>query len=329
MDKSCPEIKGGEAMKEIGGYIELDTYRGKMLHEKAVALNCGRNALAYLIKSHNIKKIMLPYFLCSSVKNVCTKENVQIRYYSIGNDFSPIDIQLENDEWLYVVNYYGQLSNRYIQKLQHQYQNIIVDNAQAYFQMPVEMVDTLYTCRKYFGVADGAFLYTDTNIRQDLPTDESFGRMNFLLGRYERTASEFYSEYSANNHLFADEPIKQMSKLTYNLLHGIDYDFVKKRRTENFAYLHEHFKSVNQLNLTVPNGAFMYPLYIENGAEIRKKLQSQKIYIPTLWPDVFDICGEDTLEYQMAQNILPLPVDQRYDSEDMKYMIDEVIKCLS
>lgn len=70
MDKSCPEIKGGEAMKEIGGYIELDTYRGKMLHEKAVALNCGRNALAYLIKSKSIKRILLPYFLCSSVVNV-------------------------------------------------------------------------------------------------------------------------------------------------------------------------------------------------------------------------------------------------------------------
>ena len=56
--------------KEIGGYIELDTYRGNMLHEGAVALNCGRNALAYLIKSHNIKSILLPYFLCSSVSNV-------------------------------------------------------------------------------------------------------------------------------------------------------------------------------------------------------------------------------------------------------------------
>lgn len=35
-------------MKEIGGYIELDTYTGAMLHEKAIALNCGRGALEYL-----------------------------------------------------------------------------------------------------------------------------------------------------------------------------------------------------------------------------------------------------------------------------------------
>ena len=316
-------------MKEMGGYIELDTYRGEMLHEGTVALNCGRNALAYIIRSRKIKNVLLPYFLCSSVSNVCKKENVQIRYYSIAKDFLPSDIHLQSDEWLYVVNYYGQVSNHQIKELQQKCHNIIVDNAQAYFQMPVEGVDTLYTCRKYFGVSDGAFLYTDALIDEKLQRDESFERMHYLLGRYERTASEFYSEYSANNHFFADEPIKKMSKLTANLLRGIDYDYIKQCRTENFSYLHKNLKTTNKLNLTVPEGAFMYPLYIENGAQIRKKLQEQKIYIPTLWPDVFDICCEDQQEYDMAMNILPLPIDQRYDLEDMKYMIDEVSLCIN
>ncbi len=42
-------------MREIGGYIELDTYRLPMLHEGAIALNCGRNALAYLLRARRIK----------------------------------------------------------------------------------------------------------------------------------------------------------------------------------------------------------------------------------------------------------------------------------
>lgn len=41
-------------MKEIGGYIELDTYTGKMLHSDGLKLNCGRNALAYIIKANGI-----------------------------------------------------------------------------------------------------------------------------------------------------------------------------------------------------------------------------------------------------------------------------------
>ena len=237
---------------------------------------------------------------------------------SIGLDFKPVI--KEWDGWLYVVNYYGQLSNKYLTSLGDR---IIVDNAQAYFQEPISGVDTLYTCRKFFGVADGAILYTDKFIKVE-EQDESFGRMHFLLGRYERSASEFYAEYVENNHLFKNEPIKRMSKLTENLLHGIDYEMVKNRRRQNFCYFHEMFQSMNILNLSVPDGAFMYPLYIENGAEVRKQLQAKKIFIPILWPAVFNLCEENELEYDMAKNILPIPVDQRYGIEDMKYIAREI-----
>jgi hypothetical protein len=44
-------------MKEIGGYLELDRYNGSIFHKGAVALNCGRNCLAYLIKTKKIKKL--------------------------------------------------------------------------------------------------------------------------------------------------------------------------------------------------------------------------------------------------------------------------------
>ena len=64
-------------MKEIGGYIELDTYTGAMLHEKAIALNCGRGALEYLCETKMIRKLYLPYFLCDSVPNLCKKTNIE------------------------------------------------------------------------------------------------------------------------------------------------------------------------------------------------------------------------------------------------------------
>ena len=50
-------------MREICGYIELDTYHVPMLHEGTIALNCGRNALAYLIKSRGIKNPLFLRFL--------------------------------------------------------------------------------------------------------------------------------------------------------------------------------------------------------------------------------------------------------------------------
>ena len=312
-------------MKELGGYIELDTYRLPLLHDGALALNCGRNALAYLLKARGVKRLWIPRLICDSVTGVCQREGVPYSFYGVGYDFLPSEeISLGEGEWLYLVNYYSQLDNGVIAGFVDRYKRVIVDHAQSYFQPPLPGVDTLYTCRKYFGVADGAFLYTDAAEEEPLPVDESFDRMRFLLGRFERTASEFYAEYSANNHLFADEPIKQMSKLTRNLLHGIDYDRVRETRKRNFVLLYNALKDCNELLLSDNPGTFMYPLRLRNGGEIRKALQKEKIYIPTLWPNVFDLCPEDAPEYDMAMNILPLPIDQRYGMEEMMLLIKKI-----
>ena len=316
-------------MKEYGGYFELDTYRLPMLHDGAIALNCGRNCLAYLIKARNIKKLKIPYFICDCVSDISQKYGAAIYFYHIDEHFKPVDIKLDDDEWLYVMNYYGQLTHEYLVELKQKYNRVIIDNAQAYFDMPFENTDTLYTCRKFFGVADGAFLYTDTELNEELPTDESYERMHFVLGRYERAASEFYAESSANNDFFDNEPIKRMSKLTNNLLHAIDYEYVKDRRNENFKLYHDNLKDINQLDLREVEGAFAYPLLIEHGAEIRKKLQQQKIYIPTLWPNVVNDMDMDSLECRLAENILPLPVDQRYGIDDIEYTVSIITDAIA
>lgn len=313
-------------MREIGGYIELDSYHLPMLHEGAIALNCGRNSLAYLFKSRGVSKLKIPFFICNSILDVCDREGVKKSFYHIGLDFKPLNTELEADEWLYLVNFYGQLDNLEIQEYVDKYGRVIVDQANAYFEDPLPDVDTIYTCRKWFGVADGAFLYTNSVVTDVFPVDESYDRMRFLLGRYEKSAAEFYAEYSENNKCFRTEPIKWMSKLTANLLHGIDYEVVKIKRQENFRYLHDRLGRRNRLK---PRSAtFMYPLMIENGKEIRKHLQEQNIYIPTLWPSVFEVADPNFLEYTMAENILPLPIDQRYGIEDMEYMCSAIEKLL-
>lgn len=208
--------------------------------------------------------------MCNSVRDACIKKRIEVRHYHIDLNFLPIDVTLQENEWLYIVNYYGQLDNTVLSELKRKYKRVIIDNAQAYFQMPMPEVDTLYTCRKFFGVADGAFLYTDAILNEELERDESYERMHFLLGRFERTASEFHSEYIENNQFFMSEATKSMSKLTENLLRGIEYNVIKEKRTQNFKFLHEALHKVNGLKLSVPQGSFMYPLYINNGLEIRK-----------------------------------------------------------
>lgn len=315
-------------MKEIGGYLELDRYTGTLLHEGAAALNCGRNALCYLIRARHIRKLYLPYFCCDSVISAARKEAIDFEYYHIREDFRPdFDHELGEGEWLYIINFYGQIDKDEMSQYHKRFGSVICDNAQAYFQMPADDMDSLYTCRKFFGVADGAFLYTQDRL-DNLEQDISFDRMNFVLGRFERPASDYYQESVKNNRFFSDEPIKLMSRLTENLLRGIDYQAVEQQRADNFIYLHSILGDKNKLHLKIPSGAYMYPFYCDAGEIVRKKLQEKKIYIPTLWPDVFNVCAPGTLEFDFAMNILPLPVDQRYDIDDMNYISEEVLKCI-
>lgn len=311
-------------MREIGGYFELDRYRLPMLHEGATALNCGRSCLAYLIESRKIRKLAMPYFMCDVVTQTCRKYGVAMRFYHIGQDFLPEALTLEEDEWLYAANYYGHLTRERLLTLCGRHQRVILDNAQAYFSMPLAGVDTLYTCRKFFGVSDGAFLYTDTLLERELPVDQSFERVRFVLGRYERSASEFYRESAENNVAFDGAPVAKMSKLTYNMLHGIDYEAAKRSREANYAVLAERLDGRNRLSAAVPEGPFAYPLWVDNGPQLRDKLREKKIYVPTLWPNVLEQMPRESLEWDLAQNILPVPCDQRYGAEDMLRILGEI-----
>ena len=314
-------------MKEIGGYFGLEQFRGEEYHSGLVGVNNGRSALLYILKARNISRLYLPYFLCDSVSNMCRKNGYDISFYSIGEDFLPVfHGALESDEYLYVVNYYGQVTNDRIRELKARYGNIIVDNVQAFFQRPVPGIDTVYSCRKFFGVPDGGYAATDAVPAEVLAQDVSRDRMVHILGRFEGTASEYYSWFKENDHSFVEMPLRCMSELTRNLLRGIDYAQVKTIRNANYAVLDRMLGTKNRLRLTAPDGPYCYPFYCENGMQIKKKLAAQKIYVPTLWPNVLDM--EGTLEKDFAENILPLPCDQRYDKEDMVFMLRELEKAM-
>ena len=313
--------------KEIGGYLELERFTGPMLHEKALALSSGRACLSYLIEQRKIRKIALPDFNCDIVEAVCRAHEVKTRFYPVGADLRPKTLQTEEDEWFYLVNFYGQLSADELQRIAARVPRLIVDNAQAYFDLPLKGVDTLYTCRKFLGVPDGGFLYTEAP-EKTLPADESRERMGFVLGRFERPAGEYFAAAAQNNDDLSMEP-KSMSELTKNLLHAVDYDRVKTKRTENFRLLHEGLGSVNCLNLRVTEGAYAYPLMLPEGQKIRKKLIEQKIFVPMLWPNVPEQQPADSEACRLAEQILPLPCDQRYGAEEMAFIIKAVRDCLN
>lgn len=311
-------------MREIGGYFGLEPLNGEEYYKDLIAVNNARNGLLYLLQARKIRKMYLPYFLCNSVSEVCDRGGSPYEYYNIGEDFLPVfEKKLEEGEYLYVVNYYGQLSNETVVELKTRYTNIILDNVQAFFQRPCAGVDTLYSCRKFFGVPDGGYVSTNVALSKDLPTDISMDRMMHILGRFEgKRASDYYLDFQANESSFVGLELRLMSELTHNLMKAIDYQAVRGKREENFAFLDSQLSSRNCLKPKRTVGPYAYPLYCDNGMEIKKRMAEKKIYIPTLWPEI--VQSGQTLETSFAENILPLPCDQRYDIDDMDRIVREL-----
>lgn len=314
--------------REIGGYLELERFSGRLYHraeDGAVALSSGRACLEYLVELRGIKAIWLPDWLCGSMPAACAKRGAGVRTYEVGEDMRPAwDFEVAEGEYLYLVDYYGQLGAEDVEEARARSGGrLVVDEAQGFFRPPWPGADTLYTCRKYFGVADGGYLYAGDGARlaRELPRDESHARMGFVLGRFERPAGEFFAEAQANNGLFAGEPVRLMSPITENLLRAVDYDAARARRDANWALLHGRLGDANLLDLRAPDGAFMYPLLVEDAGGIRRELAAEGVFIPTLWPNCLDERGEGSVALKYSKNILPLPVDQRYGEEDMDRLI--------
>lgn len=309
-------------MKEIGGYFGLENFSGREFYSDLIGLNSARNALAYLIRARKIKKIYIPKYLCDSVSNVCKREHCDVEYYDIDRTFLPVlDITLNrNDEFIYIVNYFGQLDNETILELNKKYKKIIVDNVQAFFQRPLENVDTIFSCRKYFGVPDGGYLSTDACL--SLERDVSKNRMKHILGRFEDDCAHvFYQDFRQSELEIDTLDLRMMSSITKNILNAVNYEEIREKRERNFRVLLRAFENDNPLRIKAPVGPYAFPLYIKDGQRIKKELAKKKIYIPTLWTEAIRFGG---VAKDYSENILPLPCDQRYTIEDMFRIVEEI-----
>ncbi len=318
-------------MKEIGGYFELEQGKGQEYYPQMIRFNLGRTALLCLLEVLRTEALWVPYFLCDSVTKACEKAGIPLHYYHIDASFLPVlDAPLPEGEYLYLVNTYGQLDQREIRRQAQKYGRIICDNTHAFFQAPLAGVPTLYSLRKYFGLSDGAYASEVPGLKEQwalLERDQSHGRMEHVLGRLEGEASAYYQTMLDNAQKLMEEPPRQMSALTENLLGGIDYDFVKNRREENYRLLEDLLGDQNSLSLRAGEGPFCYPFYCREGIRLRRAMAAEKIYIPTYWDSVLASMPEDSLEYDLAAHILPLPCDQRYGGEEMERIAEVLDSC--
>ena len=316
-------------MKEIGGYFSLELSQiDNCPQTDGVMVNSGRNALELVLRSiPRLSKVYIPYFTCDVVLEPFKKLSVPYTFYRLNTLLELEDeISLEEGEYILYTNYYG-VKDTYVAFLEKNYQGrLIVDNAQALYASPTSKC--IYSPRKFVGIPDGGIAYTDflaDNLSFEM--DYSYDRCSHLLIRHDKGASEGYLPFKENSSKLKNLPIRKMSSLTCSLMSSIDFKDVKRKRILNFEYLHYHLGNSNHLPIDA-FGKFECPLvypYYTDDTLLKQHLISNKVFVATYWPNVLDWCTEDMAEFQMAQNIIAIPIDQRYGIENMNSII-EIIK---
>lgn len=312
----------------IGGYFELELRRGRHFHKDALRLNTARNCFEYILLARKYKKVYIPYYTCEVMLQPLHRHHIAYEFYYIGKNLEPLEtVNLKPDEAFLYTNYFA-LKQSCVERLAKIYHSqLIVDNAQAFFAPRVEGIDTFYSPRKFFGVPDGGYLYTDCLLEQDFPQDKSFDRMKHLLLRIDEGAEAGYADFRRNDDSLDDNPIRRMSKLTERLLENVDYEVVRERRRSNFLYLHNHLGNSNLLSdVELHDGdvPMVYPYYNPQYGYPKELLIQNKVFIATYWANVLEWCEKQYWEWALAHQLCSMPVDQRYESTDMEAIIEKL-----
>lgn len=316
-------------MREIGSFIELELPKGREWYNGntgVARLNTGRAAIWHAFRITGAEAIWIPYYQCETVREFLTKKGVEIKYYHQDKNFNPIDLNAKADEAVLLVNYYGIISSERMRILAMANPNVIIDNCQAFFCEPIEGALNVYSCRKFIGVADGAYVIGKgaEQFVDEYPQCYSSDTAAFLLKRIEYGCEgKGYEARTINEERVDTEDIMKMSALTRAMLDGADYELIKEKRRDNFDIACNLFANINVWDSTrfydAETVPMVYPLVVEDDG-LLQKLLSAKHFQGHWWHYITEELPENTFEHWMSRYMIPITIDQRYGVEDLEYI---------
>lgn len=282
-----------------------------------ILLNSGRNSLRYIIRAYNIKEIEVPYYTCQFIWDVLKQEECIINFYHINKEFMPIK-NFNKNKYILYNNYFG-ICSKQINLLKRNYKNLIIDNCQAFYSKHKGLA-SFYSLRKFFGVPDGGFTYCNKKINTKLMTSKSYNLCIHLLKAYDKGYNESYINFLKNELEIDKMPLEKISNLTKSLLSNINYNKCKNIRLRNFNILDNILKDTNKLkiNLEYDDVPMFYP-YLTSNMLLHNKIKNN-IFYTECWPQIDKFLSED--ELYLKNNIILLPIDQRYNEKDMQKILD-------
>ena len=311
-------------------------------------LASGRACLKAIIRQESLaeKTILIPAYLCDSVLLPLQQENMRIIFYTVTKKLE-IDekdllkkIKKENPSAVLIIHYFGWIQPNIqticaeIKKQTKQQCIIIEDLVQTYLTEYSPSGDYWFNSyRKFLPVADGAFL-GGKKIPTPLPCFPA-ARILALLLKNSRALKPLYRALFTHHEQKAvnGKKVEGMSRFSKYVLARINESAVKNIRRANYEYLAQRLgaeTTVKMFHQKLP--AMVCPLGLPIIAKnrntrdaLQKYLIGQRIYCPVHWKLPPEIRKKEFPEsHAVSEQILTIPIDQRYTQKDM----ERIAQCL-
>lgn len=320
----------------------------------------GRSAISYVLdtiefRNPNVKKVvLLPPFTCHTVIEPFLAKNYEVRTFHVGKDLSSSVVDLldvVDTSQVGVILFhrffgFDTIKNidSIIPSLRREGVIVIEDCTQCLYSR-FSKSDADYfvgSIRKWCGVPDGGFAVCREGNFSNKPTEmdeelqeakkeASIHKYKYLFeGKGEK--SFFLDQYrKAEDILIAQKQYFTISDLSKLIQGNLDVSFLKAKRRANYEIVSRGLSRCDGIKVIFETlNDDVVPLYCpilcNDRQYVQKELVKNNIYAPVVWPKA-DCCSqvdEDT-DY-IYEHILCIPIDQRYDVDDMERILT-VFKC--
>lgn len=305
----------------FGGFLKRPLYRDQN-NEYYFSF---RSALAKIIEICDIRELYLPVYFCHDVTKYIRKLKLRIKFYNIDENFLPELDQLPPKSKLLYVNYFG-ICDIQVKEVITKYseENVILDLSQRLW-MDTKCFAKLNSIRKFAAVADGSRLQVEAdNIDIRNKGLEPKVSLEHIMNPEQGLS---YEKYLVHERSFAKRANQNMSTATELVLQNIDMSHLAFTRHRNFTLVDGLLKQYNAIDYeSLPECPLCYPFLPKLDLN-KQELIERRIYTPTYWPIISGLTYSE-FEMQLVDKCLFIPVDQRYNTDEIVKNCELVIGLL-
>ncbi|MFT5716022.1 MAG: hypothetical protein ACI9T7_000195 [Oleiphilaceae bacterium] len=317
-------------MLHVGGEQEL----AQMNYFRELT-NSGRSSLRWIIESAQLKhkRLLLPDFLCEVILDVLAEYHINVDFYTVDRQFGyQLPDDLSHYDGLYLIKYFGAVTDSFERALSTFKQCIIVDDVFSPYPHVLDLAQPWYSfnsLRKISPIADFSMLYSNrtfATVKVDKLPEFAELKYQAKQCKYDYFNSGVGSEKAflalfAQGERCLDEKKGIFSPSNRSVLESLDFyrqlDQEKILRRKNYNVICSEL--AEYLSPITTDYYSFAVIFLPDRDVIRKKLMAHNIFLAVHWPEVIGISN------QLSRAILSIPLDSRYSKKNMEDICQYVL----